>query len=237
MRIFAVLAAAGGALGGVAHAQAVFAEFAVGAGFPRKVETIPYDVISPVAVSVPIDFPAPGVIAISPGDHLTGTLSGDYRAGITGGLQVGLRGVGDKHVSISVSYDYMQANLQRIFANGTLNGAPLLVSSSLATLGAVGADFNNQGHLVLGNVRWDFVGPREIVQPFIEIGGGGARIENSDTAAALGGTAGFRVPVGLGFYVGARYRYVRVFGYEDQLGIEYDDLTAHLVSFMLGGHM
>ncbi len=216
------------ALCGTAHAQAVFSEFSVGAGFPSSVETAPYSVISTV------DAPALGIAV---GDDLSGTLSGSYKAGIAGGLEIGMRGVGDKHVSMSVSYDYIQANLHEITASGTINGVPTTSTASLDALGVNGSDFNNEVHLVLGNLRYDPFGPHEQFQPFIGVGGGGAFIENSDAAAALAGTAGVRVPLGLGFYAGVKYRYIKVFGYEDQLGIDYDDMSGHLVSFMLGAQM
>jgi hypothetical protein len=230
-KFFIATAVAMAATSGVAQAQAVFAEFSVGAGFPQNVETVQYDVITPVG------FTTPGGVVVNPGDRLVGSLSGEYEAGISGGLEIGLRGVGDKRLSLTLSYDYLQANLSEITATGTINGAPASETNSLAALGLSGSDFNNEAHLVLGNIRYDFLGPKEPIQPFLEVGGGGAFIEDSPTSAALGATAGFRVPLGLGFYAGARYRYVKVFGYEDQIGIDYNNLDAHLISFMLGAHM
>ena len=214
-----------------AHAQAVFSEFAVGVGFPSQVDTINYDVISTV------NFVTPGGNTIAPGDRLVGTLSGNYNGGITAGLAIGIRGVGDKHVGLNISYDYLQANLDRVTAAGTLNGAPLTEIDSIETLKADGFEFNNEVNLVLGNIRYDFVGPRERLQPYVEIGAGGAFIENSKSTAAFAASAGFRVPLGLGFYMGARYRYVKALGYEDQLGIEYNDLNAHVISAVLGAQL
>ncbi len=218
MKYFVLLGAAAMSLSGAAHAQSVFSEFTVGAGFPAQVETVQYDV---------------DVL----GANYVGTLSGTYHAGIAGGIEIGMRGVGSKHVSISFSYDYLQANITDVTFNGTRDGLPYSANATRADFNAAGIDFNNQANLLLGNLRYDFVGPTEIIQPFIGVGGGGSFIENSAASAALAATAGFRVPLGRGFYTGARYRYVKVFGYEDQIGIDYKDLNAHLVSFMFGAHL
>ncbi len=216
---------------GVAHAQALYTEFAVGAGFPSQVSTISYDVVAP------FDFTTPGGIDVFAGDMLVGTLSGSYEGGIAGGIVIGMRGVGDKHLGVNFSYDYLQANLDSITATGTINGAPASETNSLDALGLSGADFNNEVHLALGNLRYDFVGPREKIQPYVEVGAGGAFIEDSSATAAFAASAGFRVPLGLGFYFGARYRYVKALGYEDQLGIEYDDLNAHVISALFGAQL
>ena len=231
MNRFAFIAAVAVFSSGVAHAQAIFSEFSVGAGFPSRVDTVKYDVIAP------FDFTTPGGIDIAQGDRLVGNLSGDYNGGITAGLAIGIRGVGDKHFGINLSYDYLQANLDEISAVGTINGVPANETDSLDSLGLSGADFNNEVHIVLGNIRYDFVGPREPIQPYVEIGAGGAFVENSDASAAFAATAGFRVPLGLGFYAGARYRYLRVMGYEDQVGIDYRDISGHSVSAVLGAQI
>jgi hypothetical protein len=231
------------AMCGSASAQAVFSEFSVGAAFPSRVETAQYDVLVPFDVSVDYSLPTPGTLDLDAGDLLSGTLSGDYNPGIAAGLEIGLRGVGDKHISLSISYDYAQANLEDVTASGTITrvgtatAAPLTFGESAAALRGAGVEFNNEAHLLLGHIRYDFVGPREPIQPFIAVGGGGSFIENSESSAALAGTAGVRVPLGLGFYAGAKYRYVRVFGYEDQLGIDYDEMSGHVVSLMLGAQM
>lgn len=216
---------------GVAQAQVIFSEFSVGAGFPSGIDTIDY------TVGAPISFVTSDGVVIQQGDVLAGSLSGAYNGGITGGFEAGLRGVGNKRVSASISYDYLQLNLDSITARGTVNGAPASDTASLEALGLSGADFNNEANLVLGNLRYDFVGPRERFQPFIGVGGGVAIIEESSSAAALAATAGVRIPLGLGFYAGARYRFVKAFGYEDQIGIEYDSVNAHLLSFMLGAEL
>jgi hypothetical protein len=216
---------------GAASAQVVFSEFSVGAGFPVKVDTADYTVIAP------FDFITPGGGVIQQGDILSGSLSGSYNGGITGGIEAGLRGVGDKRISASVSYDYLQLNLDSVTPSGTVNGAPASETILLDALGLSGADFNNEASLVLGNLRYDFVGPREKFQPFVGIGGGVAMIEDSSAAAAIAATAGVRVPLGLGFYSGVRYRFVKAFGYEDEIGIEYKNVNAHLLSFMLGAEL
>lgn len=231
MKNIAYIIAASAFASSAAHAQAVFSEFSVGAGFPSQVDTVKYDVIAP------FDFTTPGGINIAQGDQLVGNLSGNYNGGIAAGLVIGLRGVGDKHIGVNFSYDYLQANLDEISAVGTINGAPASETDSLESLGLSGADFNNEVHVVLGNIRYDFVGPREQFQPYVEVGAGGAFIENSSTAAAFGASAGFRIPLGLGFYAGARYRYVRVMGYEDQIGIEYKDISGHVVSAVFGAQL
>ena len=214
-----------------AHAQAIFSEFSIGAGFPSKVETIDY------SVTVDSTTVLEDGTVLAPGDVIAGRLSGDFNAGIAAGIEIGMRGVGDKHISASVSYDYLQANLESITASGTIAGAPASETQSLEALGLTGADFNNEADLVLGNLRYDFVGPRAPLQPFIGIGAGGAFIEDSRSSAAFAATAGVRAPLGLGFFVGARYRYVKVLGYEDQIGIEYKDLNAHILSLTLGAHL
>lgn len=231
MKTILILSAFGSLMSGAANAQALFTEFTVGAAFPSQVETVEYEVIAP------FDFTTSNGAMVSQGDHLVGTLSGTYKGGIAGGLEIGMRGVGDKHLSLSVSYDYLQANLHEITANGTVNGAPISDTATLESLGFSGADFNNEVHLLLGHLRYDFVGPKEIFQPYIGVGGGGSFIENSESSAALAATAGFRVPLGRGFYMGARYRYLKIFGYEDQVGIDYKQLDGHIISAMLGAHM
>lgn len=231
MNRFACTFAVAAAFSSHASAQALFTEFSVGAGFPSQVETVQYDVISPISGMTS------GGQTINVGDRLIGNLSGDYDGGLAAGLAIGIRGVGDKHIGLNVSYDYMQANLTAITATGTINGSPATDSASLDALGLTGADFNNEVHLVLGNVRYDFVGPRERVQPYIEVGAGGAFIEDSNASAAFSAGGGVRMPLGLGFYIGARYRYVKVLGYEDQLGIDYKDLNAHVVSAVLGAQL
>ena len=202
----------------IAYAQSLYTDLVVGAAFPNDVETIQYDFIFDE-------------------DHIVGDISREFDPSVAAGFEVGFRGVGSKHISIGLSYDYLQTNLSSITAAGTINDEPASGTVLAEELEDAGFDVNPKIHTVLGNIYFDFVGPSESIQPYLGVGAGGTFIEETNGRFTLAGTAGIRVPLARGFYTGVRYRYLRIFDYEDDIGIEYKEMDGHIVSFMFGAQI
>lgn len=166
-------------------------------------------------------------------DRFVGDIDAGVENALAAGFEVGLRGVFSKHISLSASYDYVELNLESIAGSVSENGGPAMDFPEM-DVRDLGFDLDTETHTFLGNVRYDFLGPKERLQPWVSVGGGGTIINDFATSPTLGVSAGVRTPLAYGFYAGVRYRYLRVFSGEDELGFELDGVSAHLISFTLG---
>jgi opacity protein-like surface antigen len=168
-----------------------------------------------------------------PPDSFTGHATLKYNDTFTAGVEIGSAGVERGYWRWSASYDYLNAKLHSFGVSGTINGTPGSASVPSDVVRAAGFDFDNQVHLAALNLYYN-PAPLKRFQPYVGIGGGAAFIEHTDTKPALTATLGVRTPLPENFYAGLRYRYVHVFGPKDDLGIEYDDIGAHLFSLQFG---
>jgi opacity protein-like surface antigen len=208
---------------------------------------------SPVFAQEPLGLPAPyaeiGVGAVfvptvstqtytltSGTTSATGKVDLNYDTGITAGAEVGYAGVGTPELRLGLGYDYLEGHFSNGLVVGTVNGTPGSFAFTRADVASLGASLDNDVHVLMGNAYWSFpmVGP---VRPYVGGGLGAAFISNAGTNFALSATAGFRVALTDQSYLGLRYRFYRVEGPTDDIGIKYQPIIAHSVMAMLGMYL
>jgi len=207
----------------VANAQenlnlpAAYAEVAVGASFIPSVSTDTY--------------------AFTYGStHASGRVALHYQTSVTGGVELGVAGVGMPEIRLGVDYEYMPASFDGGTVVGTVNGVSGSANFTRADALGVGLNFDNDVHLVMANVYYSLplVGK---IRPYFGIGAGAGMIEHADAQFTLTGTVGARAALSDSTYVGLRYRFYRIEGPTDSLGIRYNAITNHSVMALLGFYM
>ena len=176
---------------------------------------------------------------VLPPDTISGHAELNYGTQLVAGAEIGYGGFahGDLRWSI-ISYDYLHATLDSARLVGTINGVPSSITLSNGVLNGAGFDFDNSVHLLTTDVYYNFPDIGGVVRPYLGVGAGAAFIEHADAELALAATAGLRY----GFahnraYIGVRYRYYRIAGPTDDLGIKYDPIQAHTVSAVIGFYL
>jgi opacity protein-like surface antigen len=166
----------------------------------------------------------------------TGRVDLDYDTGLAGGAELGYAGVGIPELRLGVGYDYLEATFRSGQVVGTVNGTPGTFSFSRAGVASLGASLDNDVHLVTGNAYYSLpmVGP---IRPYFGVGVGSAFIQNAGSNLAVTATAGFRWAMTDQAYMGLRYRFYRVEGPTDDIGIKYESIMTHSVMAMLGVYM
>jgi opacity protein-like surface antigen len=218
-----ILAAALLCLPCAAHAQndanlpANYAEISLGASFLSTVNTDTYS-LTYGATSA------------------TGKVKLGYDTSLIAGAELGVAGVGMPEIRLGVGYEYMPIRLSSATVVGTVNGVSNSVTFSRADVSGAGLSFDDDVHLVTGNVYYSLplVGP---VRPYVGLGVGAAMIQHADTQLAITGTLGVRAALSEQAYVGLRYRFYRIQGPTDSLGISYSPIMNQSVMALLGFYM
>jgi opacity protein-like surface antigen len=166
----------------------------------------------------------------------TGKIKLGYDTAVTAGVEMGVAGVGMPEIRLGVGYEYLPARFSSATVVGTINGVASSATVSRAQVEGAGLTLDNDVHLVTGNAYYSLplVGP---VRPYVGLGVGAAIIQNADTQLALTGTLGVRAALSDQAYVGLRYRFYRIEGPTDSLGISYSAITNQSVMALLGFYM
>jgi opacity protein-like surface antigen len=172
---------------------------------------------------------------VVPPDTASGHAELNYGTNVVIGAELGIADlVGDGNWRFGVSYDYTQFNLDSVRFVGTVNGVPGSVTVSDSDVRSAGFNFDNTVHIVMGNIYYNLPVIRDAFRPYVGLGAGAAFIEHADTEFAFNVSAGIRMALGPSAYVGLRYRFIRVEGPTDELGIQYKPITAHTISAVVG---
>lgn len=165
----------------------------------------------------------------------TGRIDLDYDTGLAAGAELGYAGLGIPELRAGVGYDYLEGKFSNGKVVGAVNGTAGTFPFTRADISALGASLDNDIHLVSGNLYYSLpmVGP---VRPYIGGGAGVAFISQADAQFALSATAGLRMALSEHGYMGLRYRFYRMEGPVDSLGIQYEPVMAHSFMVMLGGY-
>jgi hypothetical protein len=199
------------------HAQTMptgYVEGAIGISLISDVETEDYIV----------DVPGFGTFA--------GRAEADYNTEFTGGAEIGLT---TGRWRFGASWDFTSAQLDVARVRGTLDGFPFneeITDDQLAE--DFGLSLDNNAHVFAGNVYFNFGPPDAGFRPYIGAGLGAAAFEKASTEFAVTATLGARFTLGPRSYVGARYRLTHAGGPEDDAGVEYEPITMHTFSLLLG---
>jgi len=166
----------------------------------------------------------------------TGKIDLDYDTGLAGGAELGYAGIGIPQLRLGVGYDYLEGKFASGVITGTVNGTSGSLPFSRADIASLGGSLDNDVHVVTGNAYYSLpmVGG---IRPYFGGGVGAAFIQNAGSNLALTATAGFRWELTEQSYLGLRYRFYRVEGPTDDLGIRYEPIMTHSVMAMLGMYM
>lgn len=201
----------------LAHAQTMptgYVEGAIGISLISDVETKDYIV----------DVPGFGTFA--------GHAEADYNTEFTGGAEIGLT---TGRWRFGASWDFTSAQLDEARVRGTLDGLPFneeITDDALAD--DFGISLDNNAHVFAGNAYFNFGPPDAGFRPYIGAGLGAAMFEKASTEFAVTATVGVRATLGPRSYVGARYRLTHIGGPEDDAGVEYESITLHTFSLLIG---
>jgi opacity protein-like surface antigen len=169
----------------------------------------------------------------------SGTVSGDYGTELLFGAEAGVAGLGNaSNIRFGVSWDHLNADLDSISVSGFGLGGTVSANCS-AIESEVGFDVcsevNESVNVIGANAYIDLaVGNTMGIQPYIGVGAGYAFFEDADGEFALSGTVGARVPLGESAYLGGRYRFQWISGPKDDFGIDYNSITVHGFSALIG---
>lgn len=159
----------------------------------------------------------------------------DYDPSITAGAEFGAAGLVDGRLRVGVSYDYIDAELDKVSASGTLIGIPITGSVDAETLESAGYDVDSSLHIAQVQAYYNLPPVGTWMRPYVGAGLGAAFVDRFDPELAFSVTAGSRFDVGSNTYLGLRYRFHYISGpTDDRAGIELDSITAHTVSAVLG---
>jgi opacity protein-like surface antigen len=177
----------------------------------------------------------------------TGHADLNYSTALTESAEIGLAGVAVPEIRLAASYEHLTAHFDNGSITGTLNSGPGIPSAT-GTLSATRAELNSLGFdaglldsdvsIATANVYYslpllDFAKP-VILRPYLGMGLGAAWLTHADTQLAVTATAGVRVSLSEDAYLGLRYRYYRITGPTDALGIQLDPINNHSIMAVIG---
>jgi len=166
----------------------------------------------------------------------SGRIDLDYDTGLAGGAEFGYASVGIPELRLGVGYDYLEGKFLSGVITGTVNGTSGSFPFSRADITSLGGSLDNDVHVVTGNAYYSLPmwGP---IRPYFGGGIGAAFIQNAGTNLALTATAGLRWAMTDQAYMGLRYRFTRVEGPTDEIGLKYEPIMSHSVMAMLGVYL
>ena len=166
----------------------------------------------------------------------SGKIDLDYQPGLAGGLEVGYAQVGIPQIRLGVGYDYLEGKFHSGVVRGTVNGTSGSFAFSRADLGSLGDALDTDVHVVTGNAYYDLPAMGAI-HPYIGGGVGAAFIQNAGSNLAVTASAGLRWDISSQAYLGLRYRFYRVEGPTDDIGIKFEPIMTHSVMAILGTYL
>jgi opacity protein-like surface antigen len=162
----------------------------------------------------------------------------DYDSDITGGLEIGVKGIFNDNFRIGLAYSKPNFELDSLTLNGSItDGVDTLTGPGTFTpaqLESVGLSANNDAKSYMFNLYYDFDATNTF-KPFIGAGLGITDIENAEdkefTYAAM---AGAKYYFNDNVYFGGKFSYTTINGPKDKLGLEYDDIDLYSGTLMVG---
>jgi len=177
------------------------------------------------------------------GGLFVGTAEGDYDSNLAFGAEAGFQ---TGPWRFGASWDFVDAELETLTLQGTLDGVPFTGDvSGHDEIEAAGLQTESDVNIFAGNAYYMF-GSYNLgmanwsVQPYLDLGAGAATFEDFGTAFAFLVTAGATVPIFGNGYIGARYRLAVISGPEGDeddpftSGIKLDTFTTHTFSLTIG---
>jgi hypothetical protein len=185
-----------------------------------------------IGVSLVSDFTTNPFAATIPGyGDFVGHVSADYETEFSGGAEIGLA---TGRWRFGASWDFSNAQLDVARINGTLDGLPVNAEIPDDDVEAFGVLPDKTINVFAGNIYFNAGAPDWTVRPFVGLGVGAALVEGASTELAATATIGARIALGPRSYIGGRYRLTRIIGPVDDLGANYDEITLHTFSLLLG---
>lgn len=170
----------------------------------------------------------------------TGSVQGslDYDSAVAYGLEIGMKNFEAHNVlRMGLAWNRVSADLDKAsidISGGTLID-PISGSASSSELKSEGLNFDNDVNVYTANFYYDIPLNSSAFTPYLGFGIGMADIDNAKSnELALIGIVGGRYEISDGKYLGMKYQYIDVADFEDELGIEYDGVGAHMISATLG---
>jgi opacity protein-like surface antigen len=209
-----LLAALVAAIPSTAFAQAQvgmvgYAEGSIGAAFIQTISTKPFT----------------GVVGT---DTYSGVVDLDYSPQLAAGAELG---IAYNEFRFGISYDYVNATLDKATFAGTVDDIPFGGSVTKSELDSVGVSVDTKFQVVSANVYYSLpmVGA---IRPYIGVGAGVAIPDKLSTEFAANASLGFRYAVSNDIYLGARYRITRVS--QSSAGVTFDPVYFHTLSAVIG---
>jgi hypothetical protein len=146
------------------------------------------------------------------------------------------------------SWDFIGAEADTARLEGTLNGVPFSLEATDEELEIFGLSANYDVNIFAANAYYVFnrasvLGAINMnFEPYVGLGMGAATFSNMDSQFAFLLTLGANVPLGTNAYIGGRYRASFISGPSRSTdngvdyGIEFDGITTHTFSLILGFH-
>lgn len=169
----------------------------------------------------------------NPPDTATGRIALDYKHPVSLGAELGVSLADQGLFRFSLSYDNIDAELRSATVSGTVNGTPGSITFQASDLKNAGYEVDSNIHLVAANVYYSPLAHFS-TQPYVGLGVGAALFSHADGELALTATVGVRQVISNSAFLGLRYRYARISGPTDDLGLEYEPIRASLFSAVAG---
>lgn len=169
----------------------------------------------------------------------TGTigLSLDYDSAIGYGFEVGIKEFEQYNVlRVGLAWTRFKAELDTAsaFVTGGTVIDPISGTASASELAAVGLDFDSDVDVFSVNFYYD-IPVKMAFKPYFGFGLGVADLDHAqDKELAIIGLIGGQYAISENVNLGIKYQYIDVDSFEDELGLEYDDVGASMISATLG---
>lgn len=171
----------------------------------------------------------------------TATLSarGDFDNSFAGGVEIGVRNIGDSNFRLGASYTRMDFDMEKVTGTLTTSGVSGVANGTYSAditryIRDAGISLDNRVNLYMANAYYDFKNESSFT-PFVGVGMGMADVQNAkDNEFAYQGVIGGKFDIDKNMYLGLKGIYTKVNGITDELNIKYKDMDAYSGQVILG---